>query len=119
MNYLQVAEKVAKATFSKIKNSIHRKKFIFGAVSVRHDGSITVSNNICTKTPNKNAHAEKRVLAKAGMGSVLYLVRLRRDGTWGSAKPCKHCQQLIKNKKVRKVVYSISENNYGVWYPMK
>jgi len=118
MNYLEIAARVAKNNISCIGDE-YRKNYNFGVVCLRKDGSITISNNILTKDPNPAAHAEKRVLNKGGCGSILYIVRLKRDGSWGIAKPCPHCQTLIKNKRVHKVVYSISTNEYGVWYPEK
>lgn len=116
MNYLELAAKVAKNNISS-QDCLYRKEYNFGVVCLRQDGSIAISNNILTATPNPAAHAEKRVLAKAGLGATLYIVRLKRDGCWGMAKPCKHCETLIKNKRVKKVVYSIGDNEYGVWHP--
>ena len=115
MNYLEMATRLAKADVHKY--SAHRKNFLFSGVAVRQDGSITCGNNILTELPNPNAHAEKRILSKAGYGATLYLVRIKRDGTWAMAKPCRHCETFIKNMKVRKVVYTVGPNRYEVWIP--
>lgn len=113
-----MAAKVAKNSITDC-DSEHRKNYNFGVVCLRKDGSMTISNNILTQNPHPKAHAESRALAKAGYGAILYIVRLKRDGTWGMAKPCKHCQTLIQNMRVSKVVYSIDTNEFGVWYPKK
>ena len=36
----------------------------------------------------------------------LYIVRRRRDGNYGMARPCVACSQFIKNLGIRKIFYS-------------
>ena len=43
----------------------------------------------------------------------LYVVRIRRDGNYGMARPCIACSNYIKNLGVRKIFYS---TNYGFAY---
>lgn len=40
----------------------------------------------------------------------LYIVRLRKDGNFGMARPCNACMNLILSKGIRKIYYS---TNYG------
>jgi tRNA(Arg) A34 adenosine deaminase TadA len=115
--YLKMATEIAINAID--YDACYRKNHNFGVVAIRKDGSIAMSNNILTQNPHPAAHAEKRILAKAGFGATLYLVRVKRDNSWGLAKPCKHCQTLIKNKKVEKVVYSVDNNQYCIWYPLR
>lgn len=118
MNYLDLATRIAKADLEKINKFQYRKNYVFGAVCIRYDGTIAVSNNILTKIPNPNAHAEKRVLYKSGFDAkALYIVRITKHGNWAIAKPCNHCEQLIFNKRVRKVIYSVEPGVYQVWKP--
>ena len=92
-----------------------QKNYLLAAVIVRKDGAIVVSTNAVTQNPNPSAHAEARALKKADFGAELYVARVIRDGTWVMAKPCKTCQALIRAKGIRKVYYTISPDNYGVW----
>jgi len=62
-------------------------------------------------------HAEMAALWQTeAKGGILYVVRLRKDGTLGLAKPCKICRELIKEKKIKKVYYS---TNHGQMVLMK
>lgn len=40
----------------------------------------------------------------------LYVVRVRKDGNFGLARPCSACMNLIMSKGIRKIYYS---TNYG------
>ena len=61
-----------------------------------------------------SAHAEHRVLKKAGKGPILYVARIDRYGHWAMAKPCNLCQTLIKNRRVKRVYYTITKDEWGV-----
>lgn len=112
MKYLDLAAKIA-------QGNTQAKTYLFGVVAERRDGAIVISTNLRTKVPEHSAHAEYRVLRKAGFGSVLWVARVTCDNQWALAKPCVKCQTLIKNKGVKKVYYTIGPNEYGVWYPEK
>jgi tRNA(Arg) A34 adenosine deaminase TadA len=112
MKYLELATKIA---MMDIKD--HDRNFIFGAVAIRQDGALITATNIRTQLPMPEAHCESRCLRKAGYGSILYVVRLNRNGNWAMSKPCPTCASLIKNRCVRKVFYSVSPNTYAVWNP--
>ena len=43
----------------------------------------------------------------------LYIVRIRRDGNFGLARPCVACSQYIKNLGIHKIFYS---TNHGYAY---
>lgn len=43
----------------------------------------------------------------------LYIVRLRKDGSYGMARPCCSCYQCIVSKGIRKIYYS---TNHGFSY---
>mgnify|MGYP002641162986 CR=1 FL=1 len=46
---------------------------------------------------------------------TLYVVRVRKcDNKLAIAKPCKMCMEVIKAMKIKKVIYSIEENHYGI-----
>ena len=67
-----------------------------GAVAIRRDGAVVQSRNGSAQEPIPEAHAEFRVLRKAGRGAIVYVARVRKDGSLGLARPCERCQTLIK-----------------------
>lgn len=96
-----------------------RRNFRLAAISVRADGAMTWSLNEHTITPNPKCHAEARVLQKSDWGATLYVARVIRDGTWAISRPCPRCQAAIRNKGVKKVVYTIGPGEYGIWWPQE
>ena len=109
MNYLDLATKIAKAN----SYASSQKHYSFGCVALRKDGAIVTSTNIRSRHRCASAHAEARVLKKAGHGAILWVVRIDRSGNWAMAKPCVHCESFIRNKMVKRVHYTISPNEYG------
>jgi deoxycytidylate deaminase len=109
---LNIAAKVAH------KGSIDRT-FKLGCVIKRRDGAIVKSSNNILKVPCHSGHAEVRALKKAGRhAQVLCVARIQRgNGEWAMAKPCKRCQAKIRSMGVKKVIYTISPNEFGIWYP--
>lgn len=92
------------------------RDYWLGAVAKRKDGAVVSATNLNTQLPKPSAHAEARVLRKADWGSILYVARiLRQTGEWAMARPCVHCQALIRHRGVKKVYYTIGPNEYGVW----
>jgi len=91
------------------------RNYLLAAVIKRKDGAVVVSTNALTKLPQPAAHAEARALRKADVGCEMYVARVLRDGTWALAKPCRHCQRLIRSKGVKRVYYTIAPNEWGVW----
>lgn len=91
----------------------NERTYHIGAVAIRKDGARVSSFNIPTKTPTPPAHAEARLLRKVDKGAVVYVARRLKDGRLACAKPCKHCEQALRNKKVS-AVYFTGED--GQWY---
>lgn len=114
MKYLKLALLVAKSGKTK------RKSHHLGVVGMRRDGSIVTSHNTAAESKSPNAHAESKVLRKAGYGcKELYVTRVMANGEAGISKPCKDCQKLIKQMGVKKVIYTIDANTIAIWYPGK
>jgi deoxycytidylate deaminase len=61
-------------------------------------------------------HAEMDVLRFAEPGDELEVMRFRKCGEFGMAKPCKYCMQHILESGVRKVKYT---DESGVWKTIK
>ncbi|MCY7362138.1 MAG: hypothetical protein LH629_08760 [Ignavibacteria bacterium] len=111
MNYLKLALQIA-------KKGRTNKRHHLAAVAIRRDGSLIGRPNVRVQFPSPSAHAEARVLRLAGHGvEVLYVARIMADGSAGLARPCVDCQKAIRKAKVKKVIYTISTDEYGVWYP--
>ena len=89
------------------------RRYRLAAVGVRTDGAVVVSSNLPSRIPEPSAHAEARLARKLDWGSTVYIVRIKRDGTLGTARPCRKCQSALRLKGVRYCYYSISENEYG------
>jgi pyrimidine deaminase RibD-like protein len=67
-----------------------------------------------------SVHAEEHALRQMryeANGCVLYVARLLRTGHLALAKPCAACQTLIRQAGVKRVVYTISDNEWGTWKP--
>lgn len=63
-------------------------------------------------------HAEMHACAgvdeKSLRGADIYVVRLRRDGSLGMARPCKECQRFLFNLGVRRAYYTETGGNLGM-----
>lgn len=112
--YIKLARETA------ISGRTKDKGYHLASVCIRSDGSITKGHNTRSNDQNRFVHAEAKSILKAGHGAkLLIVVRVFADNTLALAKPCNSCQRLIKQYKVKKVIYSISNNEFGVWYPGK
>jgi tRNA(Arg) A34 adenosine deaminase TadA len=121
-NLMKLAIKTAKTNHCK-----DFREYRLGSVAVRKDGAIVKSRNgssYCSVYSAENfkhfpeIHSEFRSLSKAGMyATEMYVARILKNGKTAMARPCVHCQVLIKNKKVKKVYYTINDTQYGIWFP--
>ena len=100
--YISLAAEIAKS-----KND--KRSFKLGAVAIRNDGTIVKACNGPTMYPVKKAHAEARLSRKIDKNSIVFVVRVKADGTFGMSKPCKSCQVFMKAAGVKHVFYT-SEN---------
>lgn len=114
-------------------NSKDARTYLLGAVGVRKDGRIVHARNeavfdtidfwnaregkrskysIYRRFPE--SHAEARLTRKLGYGAIVYVSRVSR-GTGGLAiaRPCQHCQAILKAYRVRYAYYTISDNQWG------
>lgn len=105
-----IARKAAESGDSKDAKRTYR----IGAVGVRTDGAIVISNNICTRKPYPTAHAEARLTKKLNVGSVVYVVRIGRDNRLLPARPCKNCRGIMAVRRISRCYYSISDHEYGI-----
>lgn len=112
--YFAIARQVAVA---KDDRRTHR----LGAVGVRSDGVLVCASNgparAVPRNPKKTslpgAHAEARLCRKMDKRGVVFVVRINAGG-YSLARPCPNCQRTLRSRKVVKVYYTISNNEYGV-----
>lgn len=90
------------------------RAFRLGAVGMRRDNRMVSASNGPSPYPTPNAHAEARLLLKLTPGSSVWVARVRRDGSLGIARPCGACERRLRAGGVVRVVYTISDNEYGV-----
>jgi deoxycytidylate deaminase len=61
-------------------------------------------------------HAEVEAIRDARFaveGAILYVARVNRQGQDRNSKPCKYCRAVIESTKIKKVIYTESENHAG------
>jgi tRNA(Arg) A34 adenosine deaminase TadA len=89
------------------------RQYAIGAVAIRPDGVIVSSRNQAARKISPTAHAEYRVLRKAGTGSVVYVCRVRGDGSYALARPCPRCEAALRTRRVTRCHYSIDNSSFG------
>lgn len=110
---LAMAANVAKDK-SKTKRFDNRA-FWLGAVGLRNDGVLVSARNVAATDVVPTHHAEARVVRKLTHDSVVWVARISRsNGEWTLARPCMSCQYKMKIAGVRKVVYTIGPEEWGV-----
>ncbi len=106
-------------------DSYDPRNFWLGCVGIREDGKIVSAKNgsvFSTETDNyqhlPNSHAEGRVLRKLGKGGIIFVSRIHKIGMeYAMSYPCAMCQTRIKAFNVKKVYYTINDEQYGIWVP--
>ena len=89
------------------------KSFSLAAVALRGDGVLVSSVNGWNTDIEPKAHAEGRIIRKIDGNSVVYVARIKKDGTVGLARPCPACQRLLRSKRVQEVFFTVSGNSWG------
>lgn len=89
-----------------------RRNYMIGAVGIRSDGAIVVSYNGHSQFPERTIHAEYRCAKKLDSGAVVYVARIRIDGSWGNAKPCHSCMKTLISRGVSKIYYTTGINTF-------
>ncbi len=113
------------AEASKSGDPEDKREACIGAVGVRSDGTVVSARNEAVFDTDAcdtdrawsfpPAHAENRLAKKLDIGSVVYVARLKKDGTMAMARPCIFCERVLKSRRVKKVYYTVNNSTYGVW----
>ncbi len=90
-----------------------KRHFALGAIGVRKDGAIVSARNGSCQSPNRHCHAEFRLCKKLDVGAVVYVSRVKKDGSFGCARPCPACAMKMRSTGVHKCYYSIDNTSYG------
>ena len=100
-------------------------KWNLGAIVVKNGNPISAGINREKNDPKNvppgfcTVHAEvdamRQVSERVLNGAVLYVARIRRGGDIGMAKPCLNCRNAVRAGGIKRVYYTISDNEYGVW----
>jgi tRNA(Arg) A34 adenosine deaminase TadA len=91
------------------------RSFFLGAVGMRSDGVIVSARNIAAKDVTPSAHAEARLCKKITCNSIVWVARVGRGTkSWALARPCFQCQRRMKTTGVKKVIYTIAPDEWGV-----
>lgn len=98
-------------------SKMDRRTFRLGALGLRNDGVMVSAINGPTDEPRPHVHAEFRLCSKLDHDAVVFVARVRRDGSFGMARPCPNCQRVLKSRQVKKVYFTISDEEYGIFFP--
>jgi tRNA(Arg) A34 adenosine deaminase TadA len=85
-----------------------------GALAIRDDKTIVFAKNGFSQQKQPESHAERRVLRKCDKGSIVFVVRIRKNFEMGMSRPCPMCDAAMRVRGVKRVYYSISNSEYGV-----
>lgn len=90
------------------------RSYLVGAVGERHDGVVVASRNGFSRMPVPASHAEARLCLKLDVGATVWVARVTRDGHFALAKPCAPCEERLRSRGVRRVVYTTGPGEYEV-----
>ena len=97
-----------------IKNRYDGRHYLLGCVAIRNDGCMVRASNGPSPVPMRTMHAELRVSRKLDYGATVYVARILRDGSFGMAMPCQACLKALRTKRVKKIYFTISDNDFGI-----
>ncbi len=88
------------------------------SVGFNHHGCTGLTRRYRNKEHVISTHAEVEAVQIARKktrleGSKIYVVRIRKDGTFGNAQPCDMCMSILWNYGVSKCIYTIDNNSEG------
>jgi deoxycytidylate deaminase len=114
-NFIHLAEKVASLSthYNKIGAVITRKRRVI-SVGTNKNKLHAKQINPHTDIIGSNIHAELDAIIKAPYflleGSNIYVVRLFKNNSMGLARPCKSCINILKQYRIKYMIYSTNES---------
>ena len=92
------------------------RHFKLGALGIRKDGvKVYAYNGYALGGRDPKAHCEVKLIRKLDQGATIFLARTTADGQWANASPCTSCRRALISAKVKRVVYTIGPNEFGIW----
>lgn len=97
-----------------------RRGFQLGAIGITPEGRIYHAKNLPLIVsenyfrPIPSAHAEFKLARALPRGSVVYVVRLLKNGEHAMARPCPSCMTALAHRAVKKIYYTIGPGEWGV-----
>lgn len=104
--YFELAAKVASKQDDKRTHRV-------GAVGLRSDGVVVVACNGAAKDRMPEVHAEARLCRKLDFYGTVFVARRTATG-YRLSRPCPDCQRALKSRRVKRVFYTIDNNEFGV-----
>lgn len=91
-----------------------RRTYFVGAFGIRADGTLVKATNSPTAERNPKVHAESKLIRKLGYGAPVVFVSRYSWNTGGlaMAKPCPHCESLLRSYRVQQVIYSTGHDTF-------
>lgn len=89
------------------------RSFLVGAVGLRNDGVLVMARNSSAYDKTPDVHAESRLVHKLTPGSTVYVARWLRSSGLALAKPCRSCEAKMRARGIKRVYYTISDNEFG------
>lgn len=114
-------ERILYKALEQAKKSPHRWKM--AAVLTKSGRTLNIANNQPKNSPSIggvplnrcSTHAEVAVTRMTNArGTVVYIARIGRNGQPALAKPCKACQEHMKELGVKRAFWTIDKTSYGV-----
>ncbi|MFA5025415.1 MAG: hypothetical protein WC503_02840 [Candidatus Shapirobacteria bacterium] len=114
-----------KRAIQETKKSSH-EVFRFGVVIFNKNKILSTGTNSIRAARNLHprffrwpgsVHAEAAAILNAKTdlsGSSMFIIRVNRVGDLMYARPCEHCLKYIKEVGIKKIIYSISNDEFGV-----
>jgi hypothetical protein len=105
-------------------NPDDKREALIGSVGERADGVVVFARNSAVLDTEVNSgepwsfapcHAEWRLAKKLDTGAVVYVARVKKDGSLAMARPCGGCERVLRSRKVSRVYYTVNATTYGVW----
>lgn len=124
---MSICKELHAAAIEACKHPAHEKDHRVarvGCVIRRKDGAIVKARNAATHRSENDPciiatghvadrHAEARATRKADAGGIAYVARVKRDGTYGNARPCATCRIIMRSKGIVKAYYTLSDREWG------
>lgn len=89
------------ATHAALRIGFKFQEYRLAAIGIRSDGATVVATNKAVRIPggfprSRSTHAEVRLCRKLDAGSIVFVARVLKDGSWADAEPCRGCMQLLE-----------------------